>query len=132
MKTDNELIAEFMQDEKVLRIYKDPKYRDSDDLKYVKYHSSWDWLMPVVEKIHHSLSYDYMGYKKGVDVSFYFPHVSISFPDVSGGYDYVNAEWNNENAFDSRTVYDPKLSLLDNTYKAVVYFIKWYNENKKP
>jgi len=54
-KTDNELIAEFMG----LKSYEDSRYgtrwpdptsenRSGWDLKY---HSSWDWMMPVVTKI---------------------------------------------------------------------------------
>jgi len=41
-KTDNELIAEFMNLRSTgLSIYKESDY---------KYHKSWDWLMPVVQK----------------------------------------------------------------------------------
>ena len=41
-KTDNELIAEFMNLRSTgLSIYKESDY---------KYHKSWDWLMPVVKK----------------------------------------------------------------------------------
>ena len=42
-KTDNELIAEFMNLRSTgLSIYKESDY---------KYHKSWDWLMPVVVKL---------------------------------------------------------------------------------
>lgn len=50
-KTDNQLIAEFMKDKKALDVYRHPKYLESDDQQYVKYHKSYDWLMPVVQKI---------------------------------------------------------------------------------
>jgi len=51
-KTDNEIIAEFMGDRD--KILCDPKWMKGDELVYLRYHLSWDWLMPVVEKI-----YDY-------------------------------------------------------------------------
>ena len=38
---DNKLIAEFMQW---------PDLGTQGDFSYLKYHESWDWLMPVVEK----------------------------------------------------------------------------------
>jgi hypothetical protein len=71
VKTNNELIAEFMGAERregprafnpdqilVQWIIKgNPYNQHRDDIKYwyqpveLKYHESWDWLMPVVEKI---------------------------------------------------------------------------------
>jgi hypothetical protein len=39
MEKDNQVIAEFMG------------YFNWEDKAYGKYHESWDWLMPVVERI---------------------------------------------------------------------------------
>src|SRR3989337_4121660 len=56
MKKDNELIAEFMEVSKC----SDPNHASDRCYYYgdsyitsssMKYHASWDWLMPVVEKI---------------------------------------------------------------------------------
>ena len=63
----------------------------------MKYHSSWDWLMPVVEKIEHTSAYVNV---KGC-------HVKIS-------------TWVDVNA----------PTKLEAVHKAVVEFIKWYNEQK--
>lgn len=59
-KTDNELIAEFMElpaqesEQDGFRLYTHVDY-DGGDWAYgpddLEYHKSWDWLMPVVEKI---------------------------------------------------------------------------------
>ena len=60
---NNKLIAEFMGsnfemigDEEACTLRSGTRYMT----KHLKYHSSWDWLMPVVEKI-----YD----KEGLDIS---------------------------------------------------------------
>jgi hypothetical protein len=58
-KTDNELIAEFMgftKDSKDLYLIDDYSLRGEDEYQatYVsemKFNTSWDWLMPVTEKI---------------------------------------------------------------------------------
>ena len=57
MRTENKLIAEFMgykvmEEEKFLT-YDYPKGTDLTKIMVdvaMKYHTSWDWLMPVVEK----------------------------------------------------------------------------------
>jgi hypothetical protein len=55
---DNKLIAEFMGAEKshfgdylIYPINTDKNAFGKTDYSDVKYHSSWDWLMPVLEKI---------------------------------------------------------------------------------
>jgi hypothetical protein len=73
-------------------------YSDSD----LKYHSSWEWLMTVVEKI------DKIGYTVDFQFSKQNSRCGIS------GYGYANVE---------------KGSPKESAYKAVVEFIKWYNKN---
>ena len=58
MKNENKLIAEFMGYENVgtlnnpLYDYYDNYFQDgSYEIKDLQYHKSWDWLMPVVDKI---------------------------------------------------------------------------------
>ena len=53
---DNKLIAEFMGHEPIVKgddVYyelNDIRLTSADDLRY---HNSWDWLMPVIENIDH-------------------------------------------------------------------------------
>ena len=108
---NNKLIAEFMMGEKVvdglnipLMAYLDSKgdYHHEEDLHY---HSSWDWLMPVVEKIE-SDGRTYQCVQQLHTVYFYDVKTkgTISF--------------------------SCKETKLESTYEAVVKFIKWYNDNK--
>jgi len=69
----------------------------------LKYHTSWDWLMPVVEKIE-KLGLGYFKY-----------HYTWSYYNFKG-----NCLWyknNNEKG-------------IMNLFFEVIEFIKWYNENK--
>ena len=45
LRENNKLIAEFME-------Y--PDLGTKGDFSYLNYHTSWDWLMPVVEKINNT------------------------------------------------------------------------------
>lgn len=109
---DNKLIVEF--------IGIDPKHADEYgfefikplfgshqryyDWDHVKFHSSWDWLMTVVEKIESLPNVDFIIGKF---------HICIE----KENYGYV--------------VYDDlfKGNKIENVCEACVVFIKWYNEN---
>jgi hypothetical protein len=103
MKTDNELIAEFMgiRHRKQYGIMGDTEWTEVEvtyrtsiaEWQSAKWDKSWDWLMPVVEKI-------------------------------DGIYDYDRSMYN-------RVVELPVSTPINEVYKAVVQFITWYNENKK-
>ena len=119
MKTDNELIAEFDGAEFINDapdVYPDGYYMwldkervslplCSDDFQY---DTSWDWLIPVVEKI------------EGLDDNggFFDCHFQIlrngSFVIDRCGETVIEIYGNDK---------------LKATYKAVIQFIKWYNEN---
>lgn len=69
------------------------------------FHKSWDWLMPVVEKIDSRTPYDPC-------VTIEYNWCSIKVPD---------------GRFDIGIIGN---SRIEATWKAVVEFIKWYNEKK--
>lgn len=114
MKTDNELIAEFME----WSHCNGPSCIESDNLcwckndghsyipkKDLKFDTSWDWLMPVVEKINslNGVSYTIEG-KCAMEIGRNGCRIAFYTSD----------------------------SMIETVYKAVVEFIKWYNEIKKP
>lgn len=73
------------------------------------FHSSWDWLMPVVEKIENL-------YEVG-DFVINSSNVCISGESKSGKF------------FGVHYSYSPNTSKIDAVWLACVEFIKWYNEN---
>ena len=100
MEKTNKLIAEFMgldtevfKSGKVNYYYYDKVSKQEIFLEAheLSYNVSWDWLMPVIEKIHH-LEYEHEDNMENI-----------------------------ENALDAKSITD--------TYKAVVKFIKDYNQN---
>lgn len=108
----NRLIAEFMKlphkkrewDEKDSWLWTDNYYRIAEKLKY---HSSFDWLMPVVEKI------QFMGY--GVVYEGYYSKscsVKIHNEKESSIYSHNSIG-----------------EIIDCYYYAIVQFIEWYNTN---
>jgi hypothetical protein len=95
--TDNKLIAEFMG-------YKNPS--NAADIWY-HYDTSWDWLMPVVEKIER-LGYTFEKNYQRVDKDWQSLIVK--------GNDILYQEFNNDS--------------LKSSYYVVVKFINFYNQNK--
>jgi hypothetical protein len=81
-----------------------PKYVNP---KALKYHISWDWLMPVVEKIEGTETENgYYEVRPFIDRTEILDDHFQVFIEVDGN------------------------DRQKNTYEAVVEFIKWYNENK--
>lgn len=88
--------------------YNNPELEDYDALP--DYKGSWDDLMPVVEKIQD------MGYLVHMN------NVSTNINNNGGGTKlkkYFKGGYNSSHG-----------NMKRRTYKAVVEFIKWYNENK--
>ena len=126
MKTDNELIAEFMG---LIRVEANASYNkaqyykpDSSDKRkrgiFMGYHdgleydTSWDWLMPVVEKIGEL-------YKKA------FPTNEIFIQKILAHEDPIEKEYID---VISTSICTP----ISEVYTEVIKFIKWYNEKKVP
>src|SRR5687768_11495120 len=107
-KTDNELVAEFMG--QPLTLLHDTGYYGTIEHKidYQMYQSSWNALMPVVQKVRSICVAVEISYSLGTVCKICYNNGK-------------NFEW---------------LSIEDNdgiraVYKAVVEFIKWYNDQKK-
>ena len=119
MKDSNRLIAEFMNLNIVtlddIRSNKNPMISSADGytVDSLQYHASWDWIMPVVEKIE-SIGYCYNRYDADVCI------------DRQGGDTIIG------NPIDETTIRPSRcLTMHEKTYQVVVEFIKWYNKNKK-
>tara|TARA_B110000977_G_C10706451_1_gene349481 strand:- start:214 stop:555 length:342 start_codon:yes stop_codon:yes gene_type:complete len=109
---DNKLIAEFMEfhrDTEDLYLIDNYNLRSENQfqatyVREMKFHSSWDWLMPVVEKIE-NFGYEFII----VESRCYVKH---------------NTDHSVEELFHIETIG----SKLDTTYDAVVQFINQYNK----
>jgi len=109
----DKLIAKFME---VLYGTKEfPKHWYSNDLidghrahSELKYHSSWDWLMPIIDKIE---SIDGCSFKVGLQFAFaYVQGISL-----------------HDEPFVVRAIGENRIGTA---YNLVVRFIKWYNSLK--
>lgn len=125
VQQSNELIARFMG-AKIVNdtdynyvVYGFPKKEPGDCyLRQMKYHSRWEWLMPVVEKIE-SIQMEKHGY--------FGVHIHSNACTIQGT--KFRSELRDEvYYFDIYSV-----TKLNATWHAVTQFIKWYNEqNKQP
>lgn len=105
---NNKLIAEFMgakqmPDPDCWWFEIPPTKHGSHGWTTFFYHESWNWLMPVVEKIE-SMDYGFKICRKVVEV-------------------YIDLT--------KKVLFKVKeSSRIESTYSAVVWFIKWYNQTK--
>ena len=108
METNNKIIAEFMKYIKHTQtkayLTKDGYFHDKD----LKFHSDWNWLKQVVEKIE---SIKIETYKVRVDI--YFNCCQIN-----------PTHWEQ-----LISIYGNKETKIEAVYNACIEFIKWYNEN---
>lgn len=102
------------------------------NLWQLKYHSSWDWLMPVIEKIEsiempeHRNDYNHI-VKKGVLANISIHRVREVSKKEDGYYCTIQL-WD----YDAlRFEVISKKSRIDATYLCVIKFIKWYNTIKQ-
>lgn len=120
---NNKLIAEFMTPKGYDGYGKAPNQVAP---KFLKYHSSWDWLMPVVKKIGE------LECSREITIKFHdFP----TYCFISGE-KYFAVTHNVYPSFESYSEERENSgvwhrTLIEAVYKAIVEFIKWYNENKK-
>jgi len=116
IKDGNKLIAEFMGAEilemagMVYCVFSKTKQPWVTDLKY---HESWDWLMPVVEKIETV---------EGFDMN------EIQYHTESGH--SMTIYMDSDDYAQQRRVYAK--SKIEAAYKAIVEFIEWHNEQQTP
>lgn len=86
--------------------------------KHLKYHSSWDWLMPVVEKIE-AMQTEFDGY--------FGVHICSNGCTIAGTRLNTTTE-NPHYAYFNDIIHESKILA---TWYCVVQFIQWYKENNK-
>ena len=117
MKTqkNNKLIAEFMNEEIGFSDTSEPCVLGDYSWKPMKYHKSWDWLMPVVEKIEQSgYVYDF----------------TIDYCSVFGYTVKITSELKNTFSDFTRIRRIGESTKINTVYEVVMEFINWYNKNK--
>ena len=118
-KSENELIAEFMGGRVAYVSYgkKDvwvfPFREDEGGCDTLLFDTSWDWLMPIVEKI------------EGLG---YITSITTGSCVICAGAELEKREDISLFSWHSGVNYNTK---LHNTYEAVVEFIRWYNSQQK-
>ena len=118
MNTENNiLIAEFLGHEIAFRDSSVPCIMGNQNAwTPIKYHSDWNWLMQVIEKI---LSINLM------DDDFEYNRIYIGY-DTWEKKHYVNLFVSEDKQINGYS----ENSKIEAVYNACVEFIKWYNEQK--
>lgn len=96
----NKIIAEFMNEQDGVFVGLDEKFNDR--FESIPYHASWNWLMPVVEKIE--------GIKNSDD---YEVDIFSNCCDIGGKFEATGK------------------TKIEATWRACIQFIQWYNNQNK-
>lgn len=118
----NKTIAKFMEFEETSIGWYDSNETigtidGSNTFDYLKFDTSWDWLMEVVEKINNIKIKDY-----NTSVYIHKEKCYIATTHFNTGGIWSICITYNEKPGD--------ISSIEKCYKAVIEFIKWYNKNK--
>jgi hypothetical protein len=117
---ENVLIAEFMGaqiNEKRKFLYFPLPVNKAWDFVDLQYHTSWDWLMPVVEKIEQLYIGEYVAFM--VEIKNQSCCIYCHYKDQQDGVIY-------------RTPYlSRRENKIEAVYLAIIAFIKWYNTQSK-
>lgn len=105
VEENNKLIAEFMGLDKQLTFMEHPQTGEYIPIEEAKFHSSWDWLTPVIKKCHDI----------GTAFEWEAPE-SNEFEDIF----YLDG-----------MIYEFMQNDIESVHTRAVNFIKWYNEWKK-
>ena len=95
----------------------------------LEYHKSWDWLMPVVEKIEFLDLKEY-GYQwEGIDGETEYNNGSICVEiEQDRCWIYMNLSLDPFHTFNEKTIGVEFPTKIEAVYSAVVEFIEYYNE----
>ena len=120
---NNKLIAEFIHSKTDgMFIWDNPPELIANNSKWIgyteysaKFHSSWDWLMPCIEKIESHLFVTSIQYgQKNYYVEIY-EHPQL--PNTIGKFNPI--------------IEIGKTNKLNVVYETIIEFIKWYNKHKQ-
>ncbi len=119
-KTAPEIISSYIKNDEVWygdNTTPNGQYESAFKIFDLKYHSSWEWLMPVFEKIQYITDYcsDLLdGY-----YNFDFQIDLLNGVDFKVGKERIYLQ----------TAYSPG-QLIDAVWSGIIAFIKWFNEHK--
>lgn len=131
IESKNEVIARFMgmiryeADDKRGRTKLGAPYFLNEKGRFIgyihslEYHTSWEWLMPVVEKIETVEVNDGRVFRIAADVKIFYQACII---------EYIPDEESGDPCEDEITIQTQGETKLEAVYKAVYQFITWYNQ----
>jgi hypothetical protein len=104
----NKLLAEFMGKKELITesqfLSMEHKAHNPTIIEYLKYETSWDWLMPLIAKIE----------DLGNDVLITTNYIQIAFDE---GEQFI--------------VVDDTKNKIESVYNACVAFVQWYNSSNR-